>query len=294
MTSSPVSDPTGRLPPSARRPVPPGWYPDPWAAGSVRWWDGAVWTGWSHGVGVPPPPPAPPSLRTLGFAAFWIGLVGAAVIVVGARVAQEWLVGAVTTLWSFQLLQWGFYVVVYGGIGALVVVLVRRFGSGSLRVDIGWSFRWSDLGWGPVLFVVTRVLQVAVTAPLLALPVLRRSTQEYSDTMTRQPTELLITLIVVGVIVAPVVEELLFRGVLLRGLLARVGAPVAAVVQGIIFGCYHYAPDLGWYNLVLITANSVFGIVFGFVALRRRSLGTGVVAHAATNASAFVVILLVR
>lgn len=277
----------------ATGPVPAGWYPDPWWAGSERWWDGTRWSHHARWSAVPPPPPAPPPLRTLDGRAFWVGLVAAAVIVVGARVLQELLVSQVRTLRGFQFLQWGFYLVVYGGMGASVILVARRFGSGAPRQDLGWSFRWSDLGWGPVLFVVTRILQAAVTAPLLALPVLRHSTQEYSDTMSRQPTELLITLVVVGVVVAPVVEELLFRGVLLRGLLARHPVAVAAIVQGVIFGCYHYAPELGWYNVVLLTANSVFGVVFGFVAVRRRSLGTGVVAHSVTNASAFLVIVLI-
>lgn len=279
--------------PTATPAAPPGWYPDPAWAGAQRWWDGTTWTTHARWVPVIPPPPPPP-LAVLRHPAFWIALAGTVGIVVGGRVLQEWLVAFVTTLTAFMFLQWGFYIVVYGGMAALVVAVVRRHGTGSFRRDLGWSFRWSDLGWGFVLFISTRIAQIAVTAPLLTLPVLRRSTQEYSDVMTSQPIEVMITLVIVGVVVAPIVEELLFRGVLLRSLLARVGAPVAAVVQGIIFGCYHYAPDLGWYNLVLITANSVFGIIFGFVALRRRSLGTGVVAHAITNGSAFVFMFALR
>lgn len=230
----------------------------------------------------------------LAHPAFAVAIAFTVGIVVLGRWVERVLVDSVTTLRAFEILQWGFYVVVYGGLAAAVVFVVRRYGTGSLKRDLGWSFRWSDLGWGPVLFVMTRIVQIVVTAPLLALPVLRQSTREYSEVMTSQPTSLFITLVIVGVLVAPVVEELVFRGVLLRSLLAKIGAPIAAVVQGVIFGCYHYAPDLGWYNLVLITANSVFGIVFGFVAVRRRSLGTGVVAHAVTNASAFVVLLALR
>ncbi len=270
--------------------VAPGWYPDPWWAGSVRYWDGVRWTGHARAVAAPPPPP----LETLRHPAFWVAIVAVAAVVAAGRAIIDAVSRSVTTLGTFEVAQWGFYVFVYGGLTLVVIGVWRRFGTAPLRRNLGLSFRWSDLGWGPLLFIVARMAQVGVTLPLVAIPALRQSSQRYSDMMRNQPTELLIMLVVVGVLVAPVVEELIFRGVLLRSLAARMRAPFAAVIQGVLFGCYHFAPSLGLYNVVLITANGTFGVIFGFVALRRRSLGTGIVAHALTNASVFVIILATR
>ena len=271
-----------------------GWYPDPWWTGSMRYWDGQQWTPSAVWGSEPPPPPLPP-LSVLRSPAFWVVLAGTIACVAGGRVLGDAVGRHITTLTAAETLNWAFYIVVYGGLSLLVVQVCRRFGTGSLRADLGLELRWSDLGWGPLLFVGTRIAQVLVTAPLIASSVgVRHSSEVYSRSMRHEPLAALITLAVVGIVVAPLVEELLFRGVLLRSLLPIVGPAGAAIVQGVLFGLYHFSPDLGLYNVVLLVANGTFGIIFGFVALRRRSLGTGIVAHALTNATALVVVFASR
>ena len=273
--------------------LPPGWYPDPYRLASRRWWDGVRWTQLAALI-PPPPPPPPPPLTKLRRPAFWVALAAIFGIVAGGRVASDAIAHLLTTLRSFEVLNWTFYVVVYGSLALLVVWSSRRFGTGSLRADLGFRFQWSDLGWGLLLFIGTRVVQAIVALPLIAIPALRVSSQHHTDVLKNQPIEMLITLVIVGVLVAPVVEELVFRGVLLRSLLDKLGGAGAAVAQGVLFGVYHFSPDMGLYNIVLITANGTFGVIFGFVARARRSLGTGMAAHAITNASALAFILATR
>ena len=46
--------------PDQAAPVPAGWYPDPYGASELRWWDGQNWTESIHPpVAAPPAPPAP-------------------------------------------------------------------------------------------------------------------------------------------------------------------------------------------------------------------------------------------
>ncbi|MEO5576867.1 MAG: type II CAAX endopeptidase family protein [Gaiellaceae bacterium] len=78
------------------------------------------------------------------------------------------------------------------------------------------------------------------------------------------------------VVVAPIVEELLYRGVGLS-LLERAGAPVAVVVTAVLFGLGH--------GLVLSLAAFVwFGIVIALVRLRTNSIYPAFIVHCVFNA----------
>jgi membrane protease YdiL (CAAX protease family) len=70
-------------------------------------------------------------------------------------------------------------------------------------------------------------------------------------------------------------EEFVFRGYVLRQLLALSDSTTAAVLgQGVIFGVMHVYQ--GWIPVLHIT---VLGILFGVLAVRRRTLRVGMIAH---------------
>lgn len=81
-------------------------------------------------------------------------------------------------------------------------------------------------------------------------------------------------LLVVGV--APVTEEYLFRGMILRGLLTRHRAWVAVIVSAVLFGVMHA-------NLLQFHLGVIIGCVFGWWFVRTGSVAPGLIGHAVFN-----------
>jgi len=87
------------------------------------------------------------------------------------------------------------------------------------------------------------------------------------------------------VIVAPVTEELLFRGIILRGLLSRHRPSVAVTLTALLFAVLHMNP---WQSLSAL----LLGILFGWFYWRTGSVALCVLAHAFFNALSILFSLL--
>lgn len=74
---------------------------------------------------------------------------------------------------------------------------------------------------------------------------------------------------------AAVIEEIAFRGLLLRWLLGRCSPDVAVAIQALVFGVVHL-PQGGLPHVLLATA---MGLVFGYAFVWRRSLWTPMGVH---------------
>jgi hypothetical protein len=165
-----------------------------------------------------------------------------------------------------------------------------------IRTTLGREFGLSVRLWPDVpLGIVCGVAAQYLLAPLLELPLL-----PFVPHLFRRlgaPAHSLVAgihgpgLVVLGLflcVLTPLVEELYFRGLLLRSLLGlgasplgRVAAPVAIVVVGLVFGLVHF-------EALQFSALAGFGILLGALATRTGRLGTGICAHAAFNAVAFL------
>ena len=87
-------------------------------------------------------------------------------------------------------------------------------------------------------------------------------------------------------VLAPVVEEMLFRGVFLRSFLQRYGPWRAILLSSLLFGLVHFDPG----HMILAT---LLGIALGWLYYATRSLWPSVIAHAFQNAGVMLYLHLV-
>jgi len=163
-----------------------------------------------------------------------------------------------------------------------LVVLGRRRGSGSIRDAYRVRFRVVDLVGLPIGVVGQFVLVPLLYWPLTTLfpdafdPA--KVEERATDLWNRADGWWVLALIAVVAIGAPVVEEFVYRGVILQSLEGRLNDTVALVVSAAFFGAIHLQP-------VEFPGLFVIGIVFGLCWQRSGRIACPILAHLAFNAS---------
>jgi uncharacterized protein len=184
-------------------------------------------------------------------------------------------------LWFVAIVQ----VPLWVGLIGLTVLVSRRFGTANLRNDYGLGRpTWIDVAVGLPLGVAAQLVFV----PLLYRGPLRFISSEELSEPARQLTEKatgwgVLLLGVVVVLGAPLIEELFFRGLLLRSLQARFSNWLALVVSSVLFGLAHF-------QLLQLPALVMFGLLAGVLAQRTKRLGMAIFAHVGFNLATVLVL----
>ena len=215
---------------------------------------------------------APAGFPVQGVRAALLGIVGSvlAAICVVSVIALLRLPAPVAVV--------GFYAPLFAGLVLTARWASERWGTASFRTDFGWRFQPSDLWRGALLFVVAGIL-----AGLAASPWPTESWEGSSAWLDVADGPTVAVFAVFAVLAAPLFEELIFRGLLLRSLTSRYGPRLAIAIQAVIFGLYHVDPAAGADNIPAVIYLAVAGAVLGFAATRYQRLGPSMVAHCLTN-----------
>lgn len=132
------------------------------------------------------------------------------------------------------------------------------------------------------LYFGTVALLVGLASPVAASIPMPESAQEVMRTLVSQTG---VFAFLEFVLIAPLLEELIFRGVILDGLLRRYSPLKSILVSSVIFGLAHLNP---WQ----FVTGFVLGCFMGWVYLRSGSLAGCVLIHMSANFSGYLLRLL--
>ncbi|MGI9092020.1 MAG: CPBP family intramembrane glutamic endopeptidase [Mycobacteriales bacterium] len=183
----------------------------------------------------------------------------------------------------------------YAALAWLVVRAARPVveQAGSLQGALGWGApRVHDAPMVLLWLLIAFGARYLAGAVVLALAPSLRHQQLSNVHLGRAITPSLIAAIVLVVVVAPPIEELVFRGLLLRASMRRFSFGVSSIATSVVFGVLHAWQEptlLG--GVFLAAATGSLGYVLCWLARRTNRLGPGIAVHALSNLLAAIVSL---
>jgi membrane protease YdiL (CAAX protease family) len=285
-----------------------GWYPDPYGTGLMRFWDGATWT--QHTALPPAAGPygsaarKPPLDRTIeeqrkldpapwGWRPAVLPCLAMVAIVVLGSIATR-LIRPHTFTGKFA-----------------VTIAVNALAYCMLGLAVWYSAR--DIaarngGWGPafgirrparhdISYTAAGVgiafaarLVVAIVASSVTHGNAGQQSQNIRLHTTSVPVDVL--LVVIVVVLAPVLEEIIFRGLLLRTFMRRLSFWPAALASTFIFAAFHtYEVNTLAGALILAAVVATLGLTNCVLVRLTDRLTPGMFVHATLNAVATAVII---
>ncbi len=174
------------------------------------------------------------------------------------------------------------------------LAMVMRYREASLE-DLGFEIVPSD---GVYVFagVGLQLGLILLFSPLSAMLAEEENPQALSELVPTVDGVALQAAIVFGIaLLAPALEEIMFRSVLSQAVGRRLGAAMTLVVTSLVFSIFHLASvDLSSdirVILLLLAQLFIAGMVLGTLAQRRGRLGPAVFTHAGFNLIAVIVLL---
>ena len=173
-------------------------------------------------------------------------------------------------------------VIVWTMIVGYTVTIAWFLGRRHVRLTMGrlrYSNLWATVGMSEVIAIAWLLIEMSLMTLIDADKLFADEIEEleYMDRLFKGVTGFL----ALGIL-APISEEIGFRGVLLGGLLrARVRPWVAIICSAVVFGALHGTE-------IQLLGTVVFGIISGWLLWRTRSLLPGIIMHITNNSFACI------
>lgn len=169
----------------------------------------------------------------------------------------------------------------YPSLGMLVMYTTFM----GLTILFAWKMgNRSSLSFGPLpvsllpwVILVTPALALLMEPVIASLPYVR----EFQELMMRMLGDNMLFIFMTVAIAAPILEEVLFRGIILDGFLKNYSPWKAIIWSAVIFGLVHMNP----YQFIVAM---MIGIIMGWIYWKTRSLWLCILIHFINNSTGFV------
>lgn len=189
---------------------------------------------------------------------------------------------------STTLILWS---VVIQHLGSLTVLayLSQTRGTGSFATDFGFALRLEHW-WGLPAGAALQIGAAIVTAPLIRALFPEGPPQQSLVTVSEESSTLLevVLLLFALVLLAPLMEELTFRGILLSRLLRSMAVWLAIGAQAATFALIHLADPEA---IAALPGLFLIALVLGYAALKTGNLSLPLTLHAGVNLTAALLLL---
>jgi membrane protease YdiL (CAAX protease family) len=229
------------------------------------------------------PHPATNATRfTVGVAVMaWLLAYMAALPLQGMLIAATGRSGEKSDQWPISMTVLSIFCLWIPFVVALMVVS-RRWGQGRFVNDYKFRARWVDLAGLPLGVACQLLLVPAIYWPLQQIWPDAFSSDEIEqrarDLWDKANGGWIIVLIVVVALGAPLIEELVYRGLILQALQSRLNDWLALLISSAWFALIHLQP-------VELPGLFAFALVLGICFQRTGRLGMAIFAHIGFNAA---------
>lgn len=155
-------------------------------------------------------------------------------------------------------------------IGLTYLINIKR------KSKVELNFKLKRKSQIPLMILIVVLFQIGFATPVNHLIELSLG----NDILLTNPLDTLLTTIG-AIFLGSIFEEIIFRGIVLRGFLLSYSPKKAIIFSAIIFGIIHGHPLQIWGALV-------FGLFFGWIFYKTKSIGNTIILHFAAN---FIVLL---
>ena len=144
------------------------------------------------------------------------------------------------------------------------------------NIKIEWGCKEKHFSILPLALLVVIIFQLGLNSPVNSII---KNIFGFSHPAL-SPFDSL-TFLIGAIILGPIFEEIIFRGIFLRGLLFSYSPKYAIIISSVLFGIIHVQPFQIWGAILL-------GLFFGLIYYKTQNIIITIILHSISNTSSFL------